>query len=574
VKSRRALGRAVAAAVAFVVVLGAVTFWPRADPHRSPPAAPQTTATAAAPASGIGEFTVLLSTGADRAAAMAAIEGAGGQVVRENTAIGALVVQAPATGFVERVAGIEGVYGAARARPLGETSTVPAAPGAAGLPGLGATAPGPPGVDPLDAQQWGLAMIRADAARQHQAGDRRVQVGIMDTGIDASHPDLAPVVDLALSRNFVTDVPTRPTGPTGGELDGPCEFPGCVDPPGHDDGGHGTHVAGIVAAAANGLGMSGVAPNVTLVNIRAGQDGGLFFLQPVLDALTYGADIGLDVINMSFYIDPWLFNCLDNRADPPEARIEQRTTVEAVNRALEYAHGKGVTLIGALGNEGEDLGRPRSDYSSPNFPRGASYARPIDNGTCFVLPMEGPHVIGVSAVGPSRMMAGYSNYGTERISVAAPGGWDQDGAGTPGVRSLESLVLSTYPVHLLQLKGDVDGAGNVTPQGGASGVQKACGPSGCGYYASLQGTSMAAPYVAGVAALVVSEFGTPDPQHPANLTMPPDEVKRIIVGTAAAHACPAPVGSPDAPCEGGVSFNGHYGRGIVDALAAVTGAPA
>src|SRR5690606_23373653 len=160
-----------------------------------------------------------------------------------------------------------------------------------------------------------------------------------------------------------------------------CEFAGCVDPPDHDGGGHGTHVAGTVAAAADGSGISGVAPNVTLVNIRGGQDAGVCFLQPVVDALTYGADIGLDVINMSFYVYPSRYDCSDSPADPPSARIEQRTTVEAMNRALEYAHSKGVTLVGSHGNENEDLGRPRRDTSSPNYPAGSEYARPIDNAT-------------------------------------------------------------------------------------------------------------------------------------------------------------------------------------------------
>jgi Subtilase family len=65
-----------------------------------------------------------------------------------------------------------------------------------------------------------------------------------------------------------------------------------------------THVAGTIAAAANGFGISGVAPNVMPANIRAGQDSGYFFLQPVVDALTYAGVAGIDVVNMSFYVDP------------------------------------------------------------------------------------------------------------------------------------------------------------------------------------------------------------------------------------------------------------------------------
>ena len=94
----------------------------------------------------------------------------------------------------------------------------------------------------------------------------------------------------------------------------------CLDPADIDDGGHGTHVAGTVAAAANGIGIIGVAPKVKLVNVRAGQDSGYFFLAPTLDALTYAADIGIDVVNMSFFVDPWLYNCAANPADSPEAQ--------------------------------------------------------------------------------------------------------------------------------------------------------------------------------------------------------------------------------------------------------------
>jgi subtilisin family serine protease len=561
VRSPRAFGRAVVAAVSLAGMLCAASLGP--GTVAQPTAAPAPPAPVAAP--GTAQFTVLLDAGAEAVAhdaAVAAVEAAGGHVVRENAAVGALVVEAPVAGFVERVSAAPGIFGATPARPIGSA----AATGPRGAVPAGGTRDeqGPAGLDPLDTRLWGLSMIKADAARAQQPGDPRVHVGILDTGIDGSNPDLAPNLDVALSRNFVTDIPTDPTG---GELDGPCEFEGCVDPPDHDGGGHGTHVAGTVAAAANGSGVSGVAPGVTLVNIRAGQDAGLFFLQPVIDALTYGADIGLDVINMSFYVDPWRYNCTNNPADSPESQIAQRTTIEAMTRALEYAHGKGVTLVGSLGNESEDLGSPEPDTSSPNYPPGATYERPIDNAHCLDLPVEGPHVIGVSAVGPSRAKAEYSNYGTEQISVAAPGGSASAGR-------VEDLILSSYPQRVLQDSGDVDAQGEVTPQGAAQGVQKACQGDVCGYYAYLQGTSMAAPHVTGVAALVVSQHGTEDPQHPGELTMDPDAVEQALTASAAQTACPVPAApAGGASCEGDPAFNGYFGHGIVDALAALA-APA
>ena len=120
-----------------------------------------------------------------------------------------------------------------------------------------------------------MDMINAVQAHKINRGDHRVTVGVLDTGIQADHPDLHSNFNKKLSRNFTTDMP---------DIDGTeCEFEGCVDPAGWDDGGHGTHVAGTIAAALNGMGLSGVAPNVSLVNIRGGQDSGYFFLGPVTE---------------------------------------------------------------------------------------------------------------------------------------------------------------------------------------------------------------------------------------------------------------------------------------------------
>ena len=110
----------------------------------------------------------------------------------------------------------------------------------------------------------------ADGSYQRQRGSRAVRVGIIDTGIDASHPDLPAGFDRELSHNFTVDDPV---------IDGPCEAEpdqSCNDPADVDERGQGSHVAGIVGAALNGLGTAGVAPDVTLINLRAGHDSGSF----------------------------------------------------------------------------------------------------------------------------------------------------------------------------------------------------------------------------------------------------------------------------------------------------------
>ncbi|WP_329794075.1 S8 family serine peptidase [Lentzea sp. DG1S-22] len=551
-----------------------------------------TSAAGAAPASATAgqaadtEYTVLLEEPGNRDFAIDAVEAAGGEVVRDNKAVGLLTVKAPATGFVEKVSASSAIVGAARTKPIGHAPAAKAEKAKrdnvekenkAEKPNKApASSQSTAGMDPLDGDLWGLNLVRSNIARAKQAGDKRVYVGILDTGVDGSHPDIAPNFNNELSRNFTVDIPNDSDG---GEFDGPCEFRGCVDPANWDDGGHGTHVAGTIGAAANGFGISGVAPNVSLVNIRGGQDAGSFFLQPVVDALTYGADVGLDVINMSFYVDPWYMNCTNDPTASAEEQLEQRTIIASVQRALNYAHRKGVTLIGAGGNNHEDLGKPRQDVQSPNYPPGHARPRPIDNATCLNLPTEGNHVISVSSLGPSTSKADYSNYGLEQTSISAPGGYFRDFFGTPWYRTNENMILSTYPRNVALAEGAIDEAGNITDKGLGAGVKKAVQGDKVGYYQFLQGTSMAAPHAAGVAALVVSQYGKKDKKNPG-LTLDPDKVEKVLYKTAIQRACPNPrtvsyvnVGRTpefDATCEGDAKFNGFYGHGIVDAYGAVT----
>jgi subtilisin family serine protease len=516
------------------------------------------------------EYSVVAGDGVTTAAAVAAITAAGGTVISENDAVGMFRVTSERSDFADRVAGSSALIGASARSAIGYAPKAPAIERPEGGRHAGSNHNGAAKLDPLDDKLWGLKMIRADLARKIEKGDHGVTVGVLDTGVDSTNPDIAPNFSRRLSRVFAPDLT---------DIDGPCEVAGCVDPVGTDDGGHGTHVAGTIGAAANGVGVSGVAPGVTLVELKGGQDSGFFFLDPVVNALTYAGDVGIDVVNMSFYVDPWLYNCTANPADAPAAQAEQRAIITGMKRALEYAHRRGVTMVAALGNNHEDLGAPRADTSSPDY-GSAPYPRPIDNSTCLDLPAEGPHVIGVSAVGPSTTKADYSNYGTEQTSVAAPGGYFRDGFGTDTFQTVGNEILSTYPLKVLQEEKLVDADGNITAAGAGS-VFKDCTKAGvCGYYTYLQGTSMASPHAAGVAALIASKYGHRDWRN-GGLTMSPDAVEARLDRTAAEHACPTPrlqsyvdVGRStefDAYCAGGTNFNGFYGYGIVDAYAAVGG---
>ncbi|WP_037317228.1 S8 family serine peptidase [Amycolatopsis orientalis] len=529
------------------------------------------------------EFSVLARDGQSVASAERAIRAAGGTVVTSNAAVGLITATAPANGFAERVSADRSVFGAAKAKPIGSAPKSDKAKvksnavekesrGAASAPKAASAQSA--GLDPLDGQLWGLKSVRSDLSRTVQPGDKRVKVGIIDTGVDASHPDIAPNFDRAASRNFTKDIVADVNGEP---VDGPCEYRGCVDPTDVDDNGHGTHVAGTIGAAANGFGVSGVAPNVTLVNLRAGQDSGFFFLQPTVDAITYAGDAGVDVVNMSFYTDPWLYNCASNPADSAAEQAEQRTIIEATTRALNYAHRKGVSQVVSLGNQHTDLGAPQPDASSPDYPSNSTHPRQIDNASCLSLPVEGPHTIGVSSFGPSQAKADYSNYGVEQISVSAPGGYFRDYFGTPWFRTLENQILSTYPRNVGVAEGNIDAAGNITPDGVTAGIQKATAADGrVGYYQWLQGTSMASPHATGVAALIVSQYG----KGSRDFGMDPDAVQRVLEGTASDIACPVPRtvdyldegrdASFTATCVGDASFNGFYGHGAVDAWSAVT----
>ena len=496
------------------------------------------TAHAATAASASSTYVVLAESPATMGAAEAAARAAGGTVTGRNQAIGMLTVTAAGSGFAQKITGVAGVAGVASDRSIGtaprrvdeaaiDTNAARTAVAASSNSGSGSGSDkggdDKRKAEPLADKQWDMKMIGAtvDGSYAEELGSRKVRVGIIDTGIDGTHPDIRPNFSYALSRNFTTD-----------RADLGDNTPGQVDPVDEDDDGHGTHVAGTVGAALNGIGMAGVAPKVTLVNIRAGQDTGFFLLDSTANALTYAGDAGIDVVNMSFFVDPWLFNCPSNPADDPAAQAEQRTIITTMQRALRYARSHGVTLVAALGNSHFNYDDITSlvDTISPDFPFQTVYDRPVQ-ADCLDLPTMGDGVIGTISVGPSKTKADYSNWSATFGEVSAPGGWFRDGFGTPTFRTNENLILAPYPKSVGLAAGRID---PVTGNPNDAAVVRDCKGTGsdqvCAYYQWIQGTSMASPHAAGVAALIVAAHGTKDAE--GNYSMDPDAVRAYLTGTA------------------------------------------
>ena len=269
--------------------------------------------------------------------------------------------------------------------------------------------------DPLVARQWYLQAVRAFDAWPELPAVSPVRVAIVDSGIDLRHPDLAGKVVAA--RSFVGGTP-------------------------QDTEGHGTFVAGIVAAAIdNGEGIAGIAFPAELVIAKVVDEEGSISPQAEASAIRWAVDQGARVVNLS----------LGGTRNPHSLALDSYSEPE--HRAIEYARSKGVVVVAAAGNGDQ----------APSIPwRYASY------------PAALPHVIGVGAVARDGSVPAYSNRDVRYLDLAAPG----------------SGIFSTLPRALTRKR-----------PGCALQGYSDCGPED---FRDAEGTSYAAPQVAAAAAVLLA----------------------------------------------------------------------
>jgi len=400
-----------------------------------------------------------------------------------------------------------------------------------------------PSAEPLAACQWDMAIIDADATARANATGKGVTVGIIDSGIDATHPDIAPNLDLARSCSFLA--PGTPTA-LPEEIATSCDNKAAL----RDFFGHGTHVASEVAAPINGIGIAGVAPEATLVALKACTAEGFCFVDSVASALRYAGDQGLDVVNMSLFADPFLYYCANDAA--------QRAMLQEMQSAARYAQQRGVVLVASAGNEEDDLQHPTIDEISPDYPPDTAVTRRVRNN-CRVAPAELPGVVTVSATGPvgypgyTMNIAEYSSVGMGVVEVTAPGG-DYFSA----TDTVQDAVLGALPNTPSVLWDVFDPLEPALP--GITVVDQGA------RYGYLNGTSMSSPHAAGVAALIREV-------HPGWSS---GAVAAALQRTATPLACPAnwqPLGPDDdrQRCYGSPTHNSFFGAGLVNATRAAGG---
>ncbi len=405
---------------------------------------------------------------------------------------------------------------------------------------------GAPNSEPLAACQWDMAIINAgtDKSYAHATG-KGVTVGVIDSGVDFYHPDVAPNLDVDRSCSFIFD--DTPTADPAEIANGDCSNKGAVQ----DLNGHGSHVASNIAAPINGIGIAGVAPEATIVGLKACTKVGYCFADSVAAALRFAGDNDIDIVNLSLYADPYLYYC--------KSEAEQRAILKELEAAARYAQQNGVLIVASAGNEQADLQHPDIDDTSPDWPPDSAEVRDVKNN-CRVAPAELPGVMTVSATGPvgypgyELWIADYSSVGMSRVDVAAPGGDYFRATNTRQDAVLGALSSTSDPddgiwdfFDFLEVNGGpaFDGLTVLTDDGYR--------------YGFLNGTSMSSPHAAGVAALVKEN-------HPG---WSPGAIKAAVQRTAQHLDCPpAQLDGDPRRCYGDGGRTSFFGHGLVDAAAA------
>jgi subtilisin family serine protease len=382
----------------------------------------------------------------------ARLASAGGNVKKINREAGVASVESDAADFAQRAGAIQGVEGVGQDRVVQWVDPNERFVDAGETPGgSGAGAASIGDNEVLFGIQWAPKSIHAPEAWDLGARGNGVRVAVLDGGLNAAHQDLAGSVDVACSAsmvaglNFNQDVGTF---------------------------SHATHVAGIVAAQDDGLGTIGVAPGATIMGVKV-LNGGTGTFGDVIEGILYAADPSAtpgkencaraDVINMS----------LGSTFIPTK---EDKELLKALDRATKFADKHGVTVIASAGNAAVNLDEEKKAVTIP-----AMSARVL------AISATGPVGFALGATNFTRP-ASYTNFGKALVELGGPGG---DG------------VLPGNDVCTLPLPG----FGTITNFCWAFDLVISPGSlTGNGYFFAA-GTSMSAPAVAGVAALIIEKNG-------------------------------------------------------------------
>jgi subtilisin family serine protease len=315
---------------------------------------------------------------------------AGGEVVFAFPEIGVVVIRGLDDAATARTAAVHGAVS------FGADPLTPATPEQLPRIAAGEFVSATSG-EPFASALWGMRMIGADRAIDAGYMGEGAVIGVVDSGIDYTHPDLAG--NYLRGRNFFA--PFCASDPA------PLQPVSCNPADPMDQDGHGSHVAGTVAAALTGAGVYGVAPKAKLIAAKVCGENDCP-TSSLIAGILYAADQGVDAMNLSIggYL---VMMAPDERAD-----------FVAFKRATNYANRRGALVVNSAGNAGLDLQR---------LP---GYVKRIFG--------EANNMLVVSAVGPDEALGNvrgtvYSNFGSI-VDVAAPGG---------SFPPLANLVLSTVP---------------------------------------------------------------------------------------------------------------------------------